>query len=95
MKTKKPRGEQVILPENEYLLFKEILKTPVGFGNLYEISVDAKDIFQGAVSPKTLANAAKNRLVDRKVIAIHNKGDAGTRAVVKVLNLSYPAVSQI
>jgi len=76
------------LPENEYAFLSEILKNPTGDPNehMYEISKDApKAAFKGRGSPKTLAQTAKNKLIQRGIIKSVKKGGAQSRAIVQLL----------
>jgi hypothetical protein len=73
------------LPENEFSFLQEILKTPIGDGQ-YEISKEAPKLaFKGRGSPKTLAQTAKNKLIERGIIESIQKGGAQSRAIVKLL----------
>ena len=74
------------LPENEFAFLQEILKNPIG-DNRFEISKEApKAAFKGRGSPKTLAQTAKNKLIERGIIESIQRGGAQSRAIVRVLN---------
>ena len=73
------------IPENEWNFLQEILKCPIG-NNQYEISKEApKAAFKGRGSPKTLAQTAKKKLEQRKIIELVQPGGAQRRAIVRLL----------
>jgi hypothetical protein len=73
------------IPENEFAFLQEILKNPIG-NNQYEISKEAPLMaFKGRGSPKTLAQTAKNKLIERNIIKSIQQGGAQRRAIVELL----------
>ena len=84
-KTEENQSSVIYLPQNEEAYLREIVKTPLE-NNQFEISKDApKNAFKGAKSPKTLANTAKNKLIERGIIKSIQKGSAQSRAIVELL----------
>jgi hypothetical protein len=80
------RRQIIKLPQNEWAFFQEIRKKPLRDG-LYEISMDAPgQAFSGCKNVKQLAQAVKNKLVERGVLEIVTVGGPQRRTVVRILN---------